>query len=218
VLRLTPQQKLVIAERAAEGVPSRQIAREIGRAHRTVHDYVAVLRQRPARRRCRSSRQLSLPEREEISRGLAEGRSLRGIAAGLGRSPSTVCREVSRNGGRRRYRAARAEDRALAEGRRPKTARLAADAVLRALVEDQLGWQWSPQQIAGWLRDHLPVVVRAGPWRVAQGTDPRVASRPRHPATTSPHHLQRARTDPSRGPHLPARRTGRCLNIGRVTC
>ena len=119
--RLTPDQKRVIAELAAAGVPSRRIAREIGRAHRTVHDYVEVLRRRPPRVRCRSDKHLSLVEREEISRGLVAGVSLRSIATGLGRDPSTVCREVNRNGGRRRYRAARAEDRAWACGRRPKT-------------------------------------------------------------------------------------------------
>jgi IS30 family transposase len=156
---LTSEQKHVTAERAAAGVPSRQIARDIGRAHRTVHDYVASLRQRPVRARCRSSLQVSVADREEISRGLAQGLSFRGIAAGLGREPSTVCREVNRNGGRRRYRAARAEHRAWVQGRRPKIARLASDAVLRGLVEETLGWQWSPQQIAGWLLREFPTRV-----------------------------------------------------------
>ena len=114
--RLTPEQKLVIAGAAADGVPSRQIARDIGRAHRTVHDYVAGLRERPVRSRCRSSLQLSLADREEISRGLAQGLSLRGIAARLGREPSTVCREVNRNGGRRRYRATRADEPGVGAG------------------------------------------------------------------------------------------------------
>ena len=150
--RLTPDQKRVIAERAAAGVPSRQIAREIGRAHRTVHDYVEALRRRPPKPRCRSGRQLSMAEREEISRGLVAGQSLRSIAAGLGRSVSTVCREVARNSGRRGYRATRAEDRAWVCGRRPKQAKLAARDELRGLVEDRLGLQWSPQQISRWLR------------------------------------------------------------------
>jgi len=152
---LTPDQKRVIAERAAAGVPSRQIAREIGRAHRTVHDYVDALRRRPPEPRCRSGRHLSLGEREEISRGLVAGQSLRSIAAGLGRDPSTVCREVTRNGGRRRYRATRAEDRAWGCGRRPKQAKLAACAELRGVVEDRLCLQWSPQQISRWLRVDL---------------------------------------------------------------
>ena len=95
-VRLSDEEKAVIAERAAVGVPSRRIAREIGRPHRTVHGYVERLRRRPPRSRHRSGRQLSLAEREEISRGLAGGASLRSIAAGLGRSASTVCREVTR--------------------------------------------------------------------------------------------------------------------------
>ena len=159
VRRLTSEQKLVIAERSAAGVPSRQIARDIGRAHRTVHDYVEVLRRRPPRTRCRSVRNLSLVEREEISRGLAEGRSLRAISLGLGRPPSTVCREIARNGGQRRYRAAGADERAWRLGRRPKPTRLASDPVLRGVVEDRLGLQWSPQQIAGWLRETYPTQV-----------------------------------------------------------
>ena len=156
MLRLTASEKAVIAQGAAAGVPSRQIAREIGRASRTVHDYVQLLRRRPPRLRLRSCRQLSLAEREEISRGLAEGRSLRVIATGIGRCASTVCREVARNGGRGRYRATPAEDRAWKAGRRPKTAKLAARGELRAAVEDRLRLQWSPQQIAGWLRWEYP--------------------------------------------------------------
>jgi IS30 family transposase len=104
MLRLTSSEKVVIAQWAAAGVPSRQSAREIGRASRTVHDYVQLLRRRPPRPRLRSCRQLSLAEREEISRGLAEGRSLRVITTGIGRRATTVCREVARNGGRGRYR------------------------------------------------------------------------------------------------------------------
>ncbi|HEY5249517.1 MAG TPA: IS30 family transposase [Dermatophilaceae bacterium] len=97
-----------------------------------------------------------MAEREEISRGLAEGRSLRVIAAGIGRPASTVCREVARNGGRGRYRAARAETRALSKGRRPRVAKLAVAGPLRRVVEDRLGVRWSPQQISGWLRVAYP--------------------------------------------------------------
>ena len=99
---------------------------------------------------------MSLVEREEISRGLAVGLSLRGIAAGVGRAPSTVCREVARNGGAGGYRAARAEDRAWARGRRPKPAKLAVQGQLRAAVEAGLLQCWSPQQISGWLRVEFP--------------------------------------------------------------
>jgi len=154
--RLSVVEKDFIAAQARAGVPSRQIALVLGRPHRTVHDQVERLRRRPPLARSRSSLQLSLAEREEISRGLAERVSVRRIAGRLGRSPSTVCREVARNGGRRRYRAARAENQAWVRGRRPKPARLAVNADLRAVVEDRLRLRWSPQQIARWLRTEFP--------------------------------------------------------------
>jgi IS30 family transposase len=110
------------------------------------------LRPRPRRR---SALRLSPTEREEISRGLRAGESARGIARRLGRAPSTISREVAHNGGRRGYRAVRAEAAALRRGRRPKLARLARHAGLRAAVERRLGQRWSPQQIAvSLLRDY----------------------------------------------------------------
>jgi IS30 family transposase len=154
--RLTEAEKSFIAQRWRAGAPVRGIAREVGRPVRTVRTYVERLRQAPRQPRCRSAWQLSLAEREEISRGLAEGRSVRKIAAGLGRSASTVCREVGRNGGRRRYRAARAEGRAWSCARRPKPAKLAVHDQLRAVVEGRLLLQWSPQQIARWLPVEFP--------------------------------------------------------------
>jgi len=156
MLRLSVVEKAVIAERSAAGVSSRQIARDLHRPARTISEQVERLRRRPPRVRQRAVRHLSVLEREEISRGLAQGRSLRSVAAGLGRPPSTVCREVARNGGRRRYRASRAEDRAWVRGRRPKAAKLALHAELRAAVQDRLVLRWSPQQIAGWLRAEFP--------------------------------------------------------------
>lgn len=105
--------------------------------------------------RSRREKSLRLEEREEISRGLAAGMSLRGIAAGLGRSASTVSREVGRGGGRARYRAASAEARAWEAARRPKPCLLARRAALREVVAGKLELRWSPQQIAGWLaREH----------------------------------------------------------------
>jgi len=104
----------------------------------------------------RSEVRLSLAEREEISRGLAEGRSLRQIAAGLGRSPSTISREVAANGGRQRYRAFAAERSACFRARRPKPAKLATNPRLRAAVAAKLRLCWSPQQIASWLRVTFP--------------------------------------------------------------
>jgi len=156
IQRLSEVEKVVIAQRSAAGVSSRQIARDLGRPARTISEHVERLRRRPPRVRQRSLRQLSLVEREEISRGLAEGRSLREIAEVLGRSASTVCREVARNGGRRRYRATRAEGRAWSLGCRPKVAKLAVHGQLRAAVEESLRLRWSPQQISGWLREEFP--------------------------------------------------------------
>jgi IS30 family transposase len=97
-----------------------------------------------------------LAEREEISRGLAAGLSFRVIAALLGRSPSTISREVAANGGRSRYRAHHADRQAWSRATRPKACKLAVNPVLRAIVEEKLRRRWSPQQIAGWLKVSYP--------------------------------------------------------------
>jgi hypothetical protein len=116
----------------------------------------AALWRHPADPRRRSAGGLSFAEREEISRGLAAGLSLRAIAAGLGRAPSTVSREVGAHGGRRRYRAATADQLAWSSGTRPKTCKLASNPALAAIVAEQLQRRWSPQQIAGWLKSAYP--------------------------------------------------------------
>jgi len=108
----------------------------------------------PPRQRSRLA--LTLDEREDISRGLARHEGIRLIARRLRRAPSTISREVRRHGGRHAYRAPRADGRAWRRARRPKTCRLAAHASLRRLVADKLARQWSPQQIAGWLRVTFP--------------------------------------------------------------
>jgi IS30 family transposase len=102
--------------------------------------------------RVRSRRSLSVQEREEISRGLVAGLSMRKIAAQLGRAPSTISREVLRNGGLRRYRAANADERAWRSACRPKPCRLAVSSALQKVVAQKLNDNWSPQQIAGWLK------------------------------------------------------------------
>ena len=99
---------------------------------------------------------LSLKEREEISRGLAAGESLRSVAARLGRAPSTVSREVAVNGGRVRYRAMTADAAAWARAARPKPTKLSRYPGLAQMVEEKLEQCWSPQQIAGWLRRRFP--------------------------------------------------------------
>ena len=111
------------------------------------------LRPRP---RHRSPRHLSALEREEISRALLNGSSLRGIAARLARAPSSIAREVRRNGGRAAYRAVHADRRASDRGRRPKVAKLVRQPLLRSAVEGRLARRWSPQQIAVSLRRDYP--------------------------------------------------------------
>jgi len=135
---------------------ARPAARELGISAGTVRAYlVRCGGVQPAPRRRRSGC-LTLREREEISRGLAAGLSLRAIAAQLGRSPSTISREVAGNGGRRGYRALRADRRAWSRATRPKRCKLAVHPQLRDIVEDKLRRRWSPQQISGWLARTYP--------------------------------------------------------------
>src|SRR5471032_3417034 len=106
---------------------------------------------RPAPRR-RSRLALTFMEREEISRGIAADESARSMARRLGRSPSTVAREIRRNGGYDRYRASQAEETAWERARRPKRCKLADNPQLREAVSRKLRGNWSPEQIAGWLK------------------------------------------------------------------
>jgi IS30 family transposase len=108
----------------------------------------------PPRRRSRLA--LRLSDREEISRGLAEGQSMRQIASSIQRAPSTVSREVGRHRGRERYRAAEADQRAWDRARRPKPCRLAVCRRLQKIVAKKLSVNWSPEQISGWLRRRYP--------------------------------------------------------------
>jgi IS30 family transposase len=106
------------------------------------------------RRRARWA--LSLAEREEISRGIVAQHSVRRMARALGRPPSTISREIARNGGGAHYRAARAEAAAWRRARRPKPCRLRQHARLRHLVAAKLRADWSPEQIAAWLKRAYP--------------------------------------------------------------
>jgi IS30 family transposase len=110
----------------------------------------------PCERR-RSRLALTLVEREEISRGVAAGESARAIAARLGRSPSTVTRELNRHHGRRGYRAGEADQRTWESARRPQLCKLARQPALRELVAGKLEQDWSPEQIAGWLKARFPL-------------------------------------------------------------
>jgi IS30 family transposase len=106
--------------------------------------------------RRRSARALTFAEREEVSRGVCAGRSLRSIARGLGRAPSTVSREVARHWGRSGYRANHADYEASVAALRPKPCRLALNARLCRAVAGKLALEWSPEQISGWLKKHYP--------------------------------------------------------------
>jgi IS30 family transposase len=153
-VKFTGAQRAEIWDRFQAGESVSSIAQRFGRypsAIRKVIEPAGGIRP-PERRRC--LRNLSLDEREEISRGLAVGHSLRTIAARLGRAPSTVSREVVRNGGIRHYRAFAADRRADRRARRPKAAKLAGCPRLRHLVEAKLERRWSPRQISRWLAVH----------------------------------------------------------------
>jgi IS30 family transposase len=157
VVRLSEDERARIAELWAAGMPQRMIGRGMGRPSSTIRRHIDTqLRTRPVRERSRSPLRLSLAEREDISRGLAAGESLRGIAARLGRAPSTVSREVKGHGGRDGYRAVAADEEAWRRALRPKEQKLASCELLRWLVEAALERRWSPEQIAGWLRRSFP--------------------------------------------------------------
>jgi IS30 family transposase len=137
-----------------EGVDLDQIARQLGCCVRTVQR-VWVESKVKSRRVGQSALRLSFVEREQISRGLAAGQSVRAIARALGRSASTVSREVNANGGRGRYRALRAHERAIRCMARPKNRKLEVLPALRAEVQAGLLQCWSPQQISARLKaDH----------------------------------------------------------------
>ena len=149
--RLDSRQMDAIWDRLQAGHAAKPVARAMGLSSGTVRTYLLRCGGiRPSPRRRREGR-LSLAEREEISRGLAAGWSLRLIAVELGRAPSTISREVAANGGWRRYRAVRADQAAWARATRPKRCKLAEHPALRDIVEAKLVARWSPQQIAGWL-------------------------------------------------------------------
>ena len=143
--------KRVFGNYGRQGVPMSVIARDIAKPPATVYSYLLYHGGIKPRQRSRRSGCLSLDERETISRGLASCKSLRRIGQELGRSPSTISREVARNGGPEKYRACHAEKAFLKRSRRPKLTLLSQDEGLSRVVTKLLGADWSPEQIAGWL-------------------------------------------------------------------
>ena len=154
--RMSAREKVELWKRWKRGESLSDIGRALGRIPGAVHHVVSARGGIPPPSRTRSRRSLTLTEREEISRGLARGYSVRQIGVRLSRAPSTISREVRRNGGRRQYRASVADARAWDRVRRPKPCRLALSPLLRALVAEKLAADWSPQQIAGWLKRTFP--------------------------------------------------------------
>jgi IS30 family transposase len=149
-------QKALMWERWKRGESLQQIAQLFDRNHSSIQRILAETGGiRPAQRR-RSQLALTLAEREEISRSLAVGRTIRSIAVWLKRAPSTISREVSRNGGQEGYRASCADSAAWSRAQRPKTCKLVDNLALARMVADKLQLQWSPEQIAGWLKQTHP--------------------------------------------------------------
>jgi IS30 family transposase len=149
---LLDKQKADLWKRWKPGQSLSEIARALGKNPGSIHTVLASHGGIAPRERKRCAQQLTQQEREEISRGLAANMSTRSIAQQLGRAPSTISREINRNGGRHAYRAGPAEERAYEQARRPKSCALARNKRLRRVVADKLALQWSPQQISGWLK------------------------------------------------------------------
>ena len=149
---LSAEQDRVLWARWKDGRSLSEIGRALGKGASCVFKVVRARGGFAPAERQRAVASLTLAQREEISRGIVEGRAFSHIGAKLGRAGSTVSREVRRNGGRSYYRAAAAEERAWREGLRPKPCRLAGYRRLRMAVAKKLSLQWSPQQVSGWLK------------------------------------------------------------------
>jgi IS30 family transposase len=151
-VELSVVQRTDVWRRWKAGESLHTIGRALDRPHTSIHCFLAhhggIV---PAIRR-RSVLALTVVEREDISRGLASGSSLRDIAKRLERAPSTVSREVARHGGRPEYRAHDAEQRARDSTLRPKRCLLAIHVELQEVVASKLILDWSPEQISGWLK------------------------------------------------------------------
>ena len=155
-IRYSEEQKSQMWDRWQKGESLCSIARLFDRGHSSISRIISITGGiRPPKRR-RSRLALSLSEREDISRSLAMGSSMRMIATQLGRSPSTISREINRNGGYDQYRAAEAEQAAWDRALRPKLCKLAGNKQLARTVVKKLQLEWSPQQVAGWLKREYP--------------------------------------------------------------
>ena len=148
----TETQRALMWERWRKGDTLAQIARLFDRYHSSIQGVLARTGGIQPAQRHRSRLALTLAEREEISRAVVAGHSIRSVAARLGRAPSTISREVRRNGGRQGYLANQADQLAWERARRPKACKLVRNRILAQVVASKLRLQWSPEQIAGWLK------------------------------------------------------------------
>ena len=146
---LSVSQKKELWERWKRGQSMNEIARVFSKQRGSIHSVLLSTGGIEPSPRRRSRLVLSLPEREEISRGLAEGQPIRKIASSIQRAPSTVSREVKRHCGRARYRAAEADQRAWSSAHRPKPCRLAIHRRLQKVVANQLSLDWSRSRFRG---------------------------------------------------------------------
>ena len=137
-------QKALMWERWKKGESLQQIAQLFDRNHGSVQGILVQTGEIRPPQRCRSPIALSLAEREEISRALVAGQSIRSIACQLGRAPSTISREIQRNGGQGCYRAAQADQAAWDRACRPKTCKLVEKRKLAHIVARKLQCQWAP--------------------------------------------------------------------------
>jgi IS30 family transposase len=152
----TESQKALMWERWQKGESLQQIARLFDRNHSSIQRILAETGGMQPAQRHRSRLALTLAEREEISRAVVAGHSIRSIATRLGRAASTISREIRRNGGQEGYRASQADQLAWDRARRPKACKLVENRALARLVAGKLQVQWSPEQIAGWLKRTYP--------------------------------------------------------------
>jgi IS30 family transposase len=152
----TDSQKALMWDRWNAGWTLHQIAQLFDRPHTSVQTILARSGGIRPPARCRSATALTLVERDEISRAVVAGESIRSIALRLGRAPSTVSRELQRNGGQEGYRATQADSAAWDRALRPKRCKLAGSRVLARIVSAKLRMLWSPEQIAGWLKHTYP--------------------------------------------------------------
>ena len=150
----TDTQKALMWDRWSKGESLQQIAQLFDRNHSSIQRILALTGGIRPPQRTRSKLALTLADREEISRGLATGQSIRSIARHLGRHPSTISREIQRNGGSQCYRSSHADEATWDRANRPKTCKLVENKALAHLVASKLQLQWSPQQIAGWLKQN----------------------------------------------------------------